>query len=265
MQKHIGPYQRPAPPKTPLGLSAPKTAQKSAVPMHEIEAQAQVLLQGMIQKARKPGRPAVHQEPMTPAERQARRRAAQKRDQGIQEALRIGNAHGKSRVEAASGGWGKFELDRFSANIDEDIHGGHRVKPRPGSDGYKSHKVHVRGLQFGDEESNRRLFAENELKKMIGEHFESPTVNPSAQWIARYVSNNAVTQRDSQSLTLSCKACSDVMESMCDAEDHLREDHKELISEWFARLNPPREFRDMRSFVTVAVPRSRRKRLESGS
>jgi hypothetical protein len=123
----------------------------------------------------------------------------------------------------------------------------------------------VRGLQFGDEESNRRLFAENELKKMIGEHFESPTVNPSAQWIARYVSNNAVTQRDSQSLTLSCKACSDVMESMCDAEDHLREDHKELISEWFARLNPPREFRDMRSFVTVAVPRSRRKRLESGS
>jgi hypothetical protein len=61
MQKHIGPYQRPAPSKTGLGLSAPKTAQKSAVPMHEIEAQAQVLLQGMIQKARKPGRPAVHQ------------------------------------------------------------------------------------------------------------------------------------------------------------------------------------------------------------
>ena len=98
MQKHIGPYQRPAPPKTPLGLSTPKTIQKSAVPMHEIEAQAQVLLQGMIQKARKPGRPPVHQERMTAAERQARRR-------GIQEALRIGEAHGKAREEVASGGW----------------------------------------------------------------------------------------------------------------------------------------------------------------
>lgn len=54
--------------------------------------------------ARKPGRPSVHEAPMTAAERQARRR-------GIQEALKISDAAGKSRVEAASGGWGQTELD----------------------------------------------------------------------------------------------------------------------------------------------------------
>ena len=106
MRKHIGPYQRPAPPKKPLGLGAPRAVQQPAVAMHEIEAQAQVLLRDMIQKVRKPGRPSVHDEPMTVAERQARRRAFQSREQAIRETLQIGDAHGKSHAEARSGGYG---------------------------------------------------------------------------------------------------------------------------------------------------------------
>lgn len=251
MRRHIGPYQRPAPTKKPLRLGTPKAVQQPAVPMHEIEARAQVLLEGMIRKARKPGRPSVHEEPMTAAERQARQR-------GIQAVLRVSDAHGKSCEEAVSGGWGRYELDRFSVNVDEDIHGGHRVKPRPTADDGKSHRVQVCGLQIGDEDANRRLFAENELRKMIGEHFVSPTVNPSAHWITRHVSSVAIQQPCSPSLTLTCKACSDVMESIDDAVDHLRVDHRKLICEWFARLNPPREFRDMRSYVTVILPRKRK-------
>lgn len=256
MQKHIGPYQRPAPPKRPLGLSASKAIQQSAVPMHEIEAHAKVLLQGMIEKVRKPGRPSVHEEPMTAAERQARRR-------GIQEALRTSDAQGKSREEAVSGGWGKYELDRFSAFVDEGwsptTGGGKRVSSHPTADDGKSHGVHVRGLQVGDEDINRRLFTENELRKMIGEYFVSPTVNPSARWIARHVSSVAIQQPFAPSLTLTCKVCSDVMESVGDAADHLRIAHRGLICEWFRRLNPPREFRDMRSYVTIAVPRKAQK------
>src|SRR6267378_7825738 len=59
MRNQIGPYQRPAPPKRPLGLGASKTTQKPPVPMHEIEADAKIVLQGMIEKVRKPGRPSV--------------------------------------------------------------------------------------------------------------------------------------------------------------------------------------------------------------
>jgi hypothetical protein len=259
MSQHIGPYQRPAPPKRPLGFGASKTIQKPAIPMHEIEARAEVLLQGMIEKVRKPGRPSVHEEPMTPAERQARRR-------GIQDALRIGDGDGKSREEAASGGYGSTELDTLAVEANNEGNGtvGWRhVKPNPNSDDGKSHKVHVRGLRMGDEETNRRLFAENELRKMVGEHFVSPTVSPSAHWVARHVSNGAVQQVPVQPITLTCKACCDVMESIDDATDHLRVDHKQLICERFARLNPPREFRDMDSFVTVVMPSSRKKRLES--
>jgi len=254
MRNHVGPYQRPAPPKRPLGLGASKAVQKPVVPMHEIEAQAQVVLQGVIE-VRKPGRPSVHEEPMTAAERQARRR-------GIQDALRIGDGDGKSREEVVSGGWGKHELDRFSADIDEGwsptTGGGKRVSPRPTADDGKSHKVHVGGLQIGDEDLNRRLFAEDELRKMIGEYFESPIVNPSAQWIATYVSSVAIQQQCSPSLTLTCKVCHDVMGSLGDAADHLRVNHRALICEWFGRLHPPREFRDMRSYVTVVVPRKRK-------
>ncbi|HSY31864.1 MAG TPA: hypothetical protein VLA42_07735 [Verrucomicrobiae bacterium] len=221
--------------------------------MHEIEAEAKIVLQGMIARVRKPGRPLVNVEPMTAAERQVRRRC-------IQEALRVGDAHGKSREEAVSGGWGKYELDRFSANVDEGLSpttgGGKRVSPRPATDDGKSHKVHVGGLQIGDENANRRLFAENELSKMVGEYFVSPTVNPSAHWVSRQVSN-VVVQQPSPSLTLTCKVCDDVMQSTSDATDHLRVDHRKLICAWFARLNPPREFRDMGSFVTVVIPRKR--------
>lgn len=261
MRNHIGPYQRPAPPKRPIGFGISKAVQKPAIPMHEIEARAQVVLQGMIEEgrvlgivARKAGRPSVHEVPMTPAERQARRR-------GIQEALKIGDATGKSRAEVESGGWNSSKCD-VSIFADEGwsptTGGGKRVDPRPAADSGKSHKVHVRGLEFGDEDTNRRLFAEGELKKMVGEYFKSPTVNPLARWVARHVSSMAIQQQCSPSLALTCKVCGEVMESMGDAVDHLRAAHRKLICEWFRRLNPQREFRDMSSYVTVAMPKRRK-------
>jgi hypothetical protein len=271
MRSHIGPYQRPAPPKKPLGLGAPKAIQQPVVPMHEIEAQAQVVLQGMIEDgrvlgivARKAGRPSVHEASMTPAERQARRRS-------IQDAQSIGDGDGKSRLEAASGGRGSTELDILAVKANDEGNGTiglRRVKPKPASDKSaddekesSTHKVQVRGLQIGDENANRCLFAENELKKMVGEYFESPAVNPSARWVARHVSSAAIQQQCSPSLALTCKVCGSVTGSMDDAADHLRVGHRTLICEWFKRLNPPREFRDMRSYVTVVIPR-RRKSLQ---
>lgn len=261
MRNRIGPYQRPAPPKRPLGLGASKVVQTPVVPMHEIEVRAKDLLQGMIEDgrilgivARKAGRPSVHEAAMTPAERQARRR-------GIQEALKISDATGKPRVESESGGWSSSKCD-VSIYADEGwsptTGGGKKVNPCPTADDGKSHKVHVRGLEIGDEDSNRRLFAENELKKMVGEYFKSPTVNPSAQWIARHVSGMAIQQHSSLSLTLTCEVCGDVMESLGEAADHLRVRHRALICEWFKRLNPPREFRDMGSHVSVVLPRKRK-------
>src|SRR5207248_3349143 len=191
-------------------------------------AQAQVVLQGMIKKVRKTGRPSVHEEPMTAAQRQARRR-------GIQEALRITDANGKSREEAVPGGWGATELDRVYGDRGDDessshptTGGGRQVKPRPSSDDGKSHIVHVSGLRIGDEDTNRRLFAEDELRRMIGKYFESPTVKPSAQWVARHVSSVAIQQPCSPSLTLTCRVCGDVMGSMGDSADHLRVDHRDL-------------------------------------
>lgn len=261
MRNHIGPYQRPAPPKRPLGLNSSKAVQQPAVPMHEIEAQAEVVLQSIIEDgrvlgivARKPGRPSVHELPMTPAERQARRR-------GIQEALKITDATGKSRVEVASGGWGKTELDRFASCVDigeEPGSRGSRVAPCPTADHGKGHKIQVGGLRTGDEEANRCLFAFSELEKMVREYFDSPTVSPLAQWVARHVSSVAVQPQGSPSLSLTCKACGAVMESADHAINHLRVDHRKLISEWFARLNPPREFRDMGYYATVAMPRRRK-------
>jgi hypothetical protein len=260
MRNHVGPYQRPAPPKKPLGLGASKAIQKPAVPMHEIEAQAQVVLQGMIEKVRKPGRPLVHEEleePMTAAQRQARRR-------GIRDALMIGDGEGKSGAEAASGGWGSYEIDRL--NIDDEPNYSRRVRPKPAGDDSKlssklSHKVQVGGLRIGNEEVSRRLFAEGELRKMVWEYFESPTVSPSAQWISKQIANTPIQLQRPTSLVLSCRACGDVMESIDNATDHLRVDHRKLISEWFALLNPPREFRDTGFCVTVVMPRKRKKRL----
>jgi hypothetical protein len=191
---------------------------------------------------------------MTPAERQTRRR-------GIQEALQITDATGKSREEAASGGFGSTKLDTLAVQENDEGNGTigwRRVAPRPMSDDRQSlHAVHVRGLRIGDEDSNRRLFAENELRKMVEEYFASPTVSPLAHWVSRQVSNVAV-QQSSPSLTLTCKACGDAMESVGDAADHLRTDHQDLICGWFGRLHPPREFRDMQSYVTVAMPRRRK-------
>ncbi len=256
MREHIGPYQRPAPPKKPLGLGAPKAVQQPALPVHEIEAQAQVLLGGMIQRARKPGRPSVNEAPMTPAERQARRR-------GIQDVMSIGDGHGKSRAEVAAGGYGSTELDILAAEENSKGNwtiGWRRDAPKPAgekSDGddeeSSTHKVHVCGLRIGDEDANRRLFAENELRKMVGEYFESPTVKPSAHWVARHASNAAVQQRCSSSLSLTCKECGESMGFIGDASDHLRVDHRDLIRKWFSGLNPPREFRDMGSYVTIAA------------
>lgn len=278
-RNHIGPYQRPAPPKKPLGLNGPRAIQKPPVPMHEIQAQEQRLLEdikangnvlGLEAKVRKPGRPSVYEEPMTPAERQARRRAFRAQERGIQDALRINDGEGKSRLEAASGGYGSRELDILAAGLGANEEGTmtagyHRANPAPAADDDKPHAVQVRGLQFGDEESNRRRFAEDELKKMVGEYFASSEIvkKPSAHWVARHVSNVAVQQQCSPSLTLNCRTCGDVMESIIDATDHLRVDHRDLISKWYARLDPPREFRDMGTFVTVVIPRKHKKLSES--
>jgi hypothetical protein len=125
--------------------------------------------------------------------------------------------------------------------------------------------VHVRGLRFGDKNANRRLFAESELGKMVGEHFTSPEVKPSARWVARSVSNAAVQQSVSQVVvSLTCKSCGENVESVSDATDHLRASHRNLICDWFARLNPPRTFRDMGVCVTVTTPAKRKRHVESG-
>jgi hypothetical protein len=282
-RKHIGPYQRPAPPKRPLGLGASKAIQKPAVPMHEIQEQQQRLLDdikasgnvlGLTAKVRKPGRPSVHEQPMTPAERQARRRELQARDKAIRDTRNIGVGHGKSRLEAASGGYGSTKLDMLEAMCTDDgtmTKGWRRVSPKPAGDECgsnddseaSSHKVQVRGLQFGDEKSNHRRFAEDELKKMVGEYFALPGAvkTPSAHWVSRHVSNGTVQPQCSQLLTLSCKVCGDVMESIDDATDHLRVDHRKAIDEWFRRLVPSREFRDMGDFITVVMPRRSKKSL----
>ena len=258
---HIGPYQRPAPPKKPIGLNAPHTVQKPVVPIYEIQAQEQRLLEdikangnvlGITAKTRKPGRPSVYEEPMTSAERQARHRAFEARERGIQDALRISDAKGKSRLEAVSGGYGSTELDILGACPES------RVSPKPAADD-RGHNVQVRGLQCGDQESNRRRFAEDELKKMVGEYFTLPAVvkAPSTPWVATYVGNTYVQRHEHPSLVFTCKECGKEIEFIENAMDHLRVDHKKIVAGWFQHLKPPREFRDMGNFVTVVMPRKR--------
>jgi hypothetical protein len=276
--KYIGPYQRPAPAKRPLGLNSRKTIQKPAVPMHEIQAQEQRLLEdikasgnvlGLTAKVRKPGRPSVYEEPMTPAERQARRRALKAREGAIELALRIKDGHGKSRIEADSGGYGSGQIEVLAGS---DYHhegtGGRGRHVCPGGaspeGGESSLGIHVHGLRVGDEESNRTRFAEAELKKMVWQYFVSPDVNktPSVpRLLFRYIADANVSIRRPErlpSLTLTCKMCGDVMNSTQDAADHLRVDHPKTISEWFRHLKPSREFRDMGVFVTVVNPRKRK-------
>ncbi len=292
MRTHIGPYQRPAPPKKPLRLGAPRAVQQPAVPMHEIEAQAQVVLQGMIEKVRKPGRPSVHEEPMTPAQRQARRRASQSQQRAIRETLQVGDAHGKSHGEAKSGGYDSQKLDTMHGlracegtdgddgvirggarhvraadgessaaheqTTEEILNSGESSSHRGGFEERTVERIRVRGIRIGDEESNRQRFAEGELRKMVEEHFSSPEKAPSAFWIAKRIGNNAVQHHVRPAITLTCKLCVDSMQSIEDAQDHLLVDHRGLICEWFEHLNPPREFRDMGFYVTVAMPRRRK-------
>jgi hypothetical protein len=293
MRNHIGPYQRPAPPKRPLGLGASKAVQKPAVPMHEIEARTKVVLQGMIEKVRKPGRPSVHEEPMTAAQRQARRRAFQSRERAIRETLQIGDAHGKSRAEIKSGGYDAAKIDTmYGLGVDMDDDGIERVVStrcvvadgesnasheqsyddifnsgessfhRGGFEGHEVERIQVHDLRTGTEELNRQAFAWGILEKLVEEQFESVVTAKAPFLVQRHVGGIACSQGTPE-IIYTCRLCGDRMESVDDATDHLRVDHQKLIRERFACLNPPREFRDMGSFVTVVIPRSRKKRLES--
>lgn len=293
MPKNIGPYQRPAPPKKPLGFGASKSIQKPAVPMHEIEARAQVLLQGMIEKVRKPGRPSVHKAPMTAAERQARRRAFQSRDRAIRETLQIGDAHGKSRAEIKSGGYDATKIDTmYGLGVDWDDDGTERVRSaghvvadgesnasheqsyedlfnsgessfhRGGFEGHEVQRIRVDDLRTGTEKLNRQAFAWGVLEKLVEEQFESVVTAKAPFLVQRHVGGIPCSQGTPE-IIYTCRLCSDWMDSIDDAQDHLRADHQNIIKEFFKAFKPPREFRDMGSYVTVVTPKKRKNRLES--
>jgi hypothetical protein len=281
MRRHVGVYQRPAPPKRPLGLNAAKNIQKPAIPLHEIEARASDLMEDMEADAeiRGPGRPAIYERAMTAAERQARRRARQSREQEIREARQIGDAHGKSRAEARSGGYDSTKVDIMIGLHDAERVGRH-VRAAEGASSaaderasqeilnsgecdarrggfeqeHEVQAIHVRGLRTGDDVSNRRLFAESELRRMVEEYFTSPDKTPSASWIAKHAGNLSLQRHTDPAITLTCKLCSDSMNFIEDAQDHLRVDHRNEIRAWFGKLNPRREFRDMGLYVTVSMP-----------
>jgi hypothetical protein len=276
MHKHVGPYQRPAPPKKPGVSAKPKAIQVPSVPLHEIEAMGRAVIENAMFGSRKPGRPSINQQPMTAAERQARRRERQARNRDLQATLEIGETHGKSRAEADSGGYNSMRMDAiYSARETEyldgdgsEAHTGRRINPNPSADGSnhrEGQKVFVRGLRIGDEESNRRRFAEDELTKMVWEYFNSSTNSPTVPWIAKHVGNSSMQTHAHVALTLRCKLCPDAMASIEDGRDHLLVDHLSTIKEWFKNLNPPREFRDMRDYVTVVTPHRRAKNLASTS
>lgn len=259
-RKRIGVYQRPAPPKRPLGLHRPGAVQQPQIPLHAIEAQANALAESIVLHnfygggKRKPGRPSVNDRPMTAGERQARRRELQARERGIQEALAIGDDHGKSRGEARSGGYDSTKLatmigiraTEYLDFGDSEAHVGRRVRPAGGADKQSEHGaegVHVKGLRYGNEETNRGLFAEEQLGMMVEAYFNC--------------------DREHVEMTFACRLCGDSMGSIEDATDHLRVDHRQTIDEWFKRLNPPREFRDMGRYITIAVPRKSEPSLDS--
>lgn len=274
MHKHVGPYQRPAPPKRPMVSAKPKPVQGPAVPLHEIEAMGRALIEDALLGPRKPGRPSIDEQPMTPAERQARRRKRQATERQIQETLRMGPAHGKSHEEAVSGGYDSRRIDAiYSARETEYLDGGDgeahigrkvcakgasgisREPQDDCSDHHYVQRISIRGIQIGDEESNRRRFAEDELEKMVWAYFNSSSSSPAVSWISEHVGNSSVQSHSRASLTLKCKLCPDTMGSVEDAQDHLRADHEKTIREWFRKLRPRREFRDMKDYVTVVVPR----------
>jgi hypothetical protein len=217
--------------------------------MHEIEAKALVVMQDIAAK-RKRGRPSINQQPMTPAERQVRRRASQSEQPAIRETLQIGDATGKDHAEAESGGYDSLKLDTLEASVDDDGIDRGRWRHVPA---VKSGTAD--DLQIGDEEANRRRFAGSELRKMVGEYLTSPEKSPSASWVAKHSGNNSVQHHVPPAITLTCKLCADSMESIEDAQDHLRVDHRTTIDEWFRNLEPRREFRDMGDYVTIVMPR----------
>jgi hypothetical protein len=279
-RRHIGPYQRPKPPKRPQGINSSKIIQKPPIPLHEIEAQARGLMERILEStARKPGRPSVYEQPMSPGERQARRRAGQLQKRGIQEALKIGDAQGKPHEEANTGGYDSAKIDTMfgirQLELDEedeclDRGRRRRICPEgwsPESDSKAEPEViqgiRARGLKAGTEERNRQLFAEDELRKMVGECFTAADKTPSAAWIARHVGNSSVQPHERPSLTLTCNACGEAMEFIEDAVDHLRVDHRKDIDEWFRHLEPPREFRDMGVSITIVIPKKRKPSLDS--
>jgi hypothetical protein len=265
MHKHIGPYQRPAPPKKPILIPKLKTAPgPPPVSLHDSEGMENAVKDALFGR-RKPGRPSINEVPMTPAERQARRRERQAREHEqqvgeaeIKAALDIGDSDGKSRAETRSGGFGAVKLDAiYAARETEFLDGGDGGEAHTGRRIWidpEKHRVKVGGLKTGDEESNRRLFAEEELRKMVCEYFTSSNSSPSASWIAKHVGNSSIQNNVSPVMSLECKLCSDTMSFVGDAKDHLRVDHKQLIKEWFKKLSPRREFRDMKDYVTVAMP-----------
>jgi len=258
--------------------------------MHEIEAKALVVMQDIAAK-RKRGRPSINQQPMTPAERQTKRRADQSRERAIQEARRIGDSHGKSQAEVRSGGYDSQKLDTIEGlrsvdgsiddngvargragyvpaaegesnsmeeqATDEILNLGESSAHRGGLEEYEVQQIRARGLQIGDEESNRRRFAESELEKMVGQYFTSPTdKTPSASWTAKHIGNISLQHHERPSITLTCNLCSESVRFIEDAQDHLRVTHRETINEWFRNLVPRREFRDMGDFITVVMPRT---------
>jgi hypothetical protein len=284
----IGVYQRPAPPKRPLGLNVAKTIQKPAIPLHEIEAQANAVMDDVLATARKRGRPAINEQAMTPAERQARRRALQLRERAIQEVREIGDAHGKSHAEANTGGYDASKLEMMYFLGGENDDGVERGRAgRVTADGesntaheqstdeilncgessfhhygrFEAHQVQevrVRGLRIGDEESNRRLFAEDTLGRMVGEYFDVEVTGKTFSLIRRHIGNNT-SAREALETTYRCKLCADAMQLFSEAKDHLRVDHRKIIDEFFKKLQPSREFRDMGSYVTIVMPRQHKK------
>lgn len=297
--KRIGPYQRPAPPKRPLGLRAPKTIQQLPVSVHEVKAKASELEEALVkERENRRGRPTINERPMTPAERQAKRRALQARELAIQAVLQVGDAHGKCHAEARSGGYDSDKMDTIyglrqmefdetedgvethrrrhvhaaegessaadELTTDEIFSSGESSFHRGGLDLGDVQKIRVRGLRIGDEESNRRRFAEEELKKMVAEYFTSPTDRaPSAFWLAKHNGNITIQNHERATIKHTCELCGDSMNSAEDAVDHLRVDHRDAINAWFSRIEPPREFRDMRSYVTIVKPKKCKEHLDS--
>jgi hypothetical protein len=301
MRNYIGVYQRPVPPKRPLGLHAP-SVHTPVTAICEIRAQAAAIELAALEK-RKRGRPTVNARPMTPAERQARRRENQRREEGIKEARRITDFTGKLHGEAKSGGYDSTKIDIVygARSTEVDYGGAHRGRQVcPGgaspktderdhgevfSAGGSYHRaggyveaqtpaMDVCGPEPGDKASNRRRFAGEQLGKMVDVHFDS-LVRETPHWISRHHGNATSQSIERPVITLTCKLCGDSMDAIADAIDHLRVDHRKTINEWFACVELPSqfggtqsfemEFRDMGRYVTYIVRRKCTKSLDSES